>query len=289
MLSRKEIINFLEEKLNIKNFDGIFKENKLQILEEIIVAFQQNIPFSNINHISKRFEDRSTPTFEESIELVLSGKGGLCLTLCVVLHYIITKLGFKAYTTLGTVVGSDPNTHALCIVKHLTNENSLHLVDCNFGFASFHAISLTFEKESKTYEECCFAYKYTKDKNGVFDRMFRKLSSTEWRLAYSFKVEPEETYKSLEESIGTGIYTKELSVFNRGPRLVTFKNNKMVALKHDVLLIENENNVLDALKFDGNDKMLIDEALKYFPTINREELNLAFSIWRDVGSPGYIF
>jgi len=105
-------------------------------------------------------------------------------------------------------------------------------------------------------------------------------------MFYSFLLEPAQTYASLAEYIGRSIYTKELSLFNRGPRLTIFKNKKMVALKHDVLLIENENDVLEALQFDGNDNMLIDEALKYFSTINREELNIAFSIWRDAGSPG---
>jgi len=179
-MSRKDVINFLEEKLFIENFDNKFKENKLQNLEEIIVAFQQNVPFSNIEHISKRFEDRITPTFEESIELVLSGKGGLCLTLCAVLHYIITKLGFEAYKTIGKVVGSDSNNHAVCIVKHLTEEKSLHLVECNLGFATFHAVPLKFEKESEIYEECCFAYNYTKDKNDVFYRMVKKIASKDW-------------------------------------------------------------------------------------------------------------
>ena len=72
-------LSFVSNVLGIKEFEKRFNENKLTVLNEIICSIHQQIPFNNITHISKPFQERRIPTLKESMEMVLSKQGGMCL------------------------------------------------------------------------------------------------------------------------------------------------------------------------------------------------------------------
>ena len=130
--THEDSLSFVSNVLEVKEFKQKFDENKLTVLNEIIWSFHQHIPFSNIKHISKPFEDRRTPTSKESMEMVLSKQGGLCLTLNTVIFRVLRELGYDISLAVGTVVLE--NDHLFCVAKALDEDmEGLFIVDVGLG------------------------------------------------------------------------------------------------------------------------------------------------------------
>ena len=258
--TREDSLSFVSNVLEVKEFEKKFDENKLTVLNEIIWSFHQHIPFSNIKHISKPFEDRRTPTLKESMEMVLSKQGGMCLTLNTVMFRVLCRLGYDVSLAVGTVVLE--NDHVFCIAKALDEDmESLFIVDVGFAFPTFKAVKLVPNGDSEVLSTASLALKYRHMENGDYCRLHRKvdknIGDVAWETWLRFSLTPYLTLETVQKCVGDIVYENpEESNFNRVPFLVTYKGECMVAFKNGVLSIGNEIGTLEFFSSETDEEMM---------------------------------
>ena len=288
--TREDGLSFVSNVLEVKEFEKKFDENKLTVLNEIIWSFHQHIPFNNIKHISKPFEDRRTPTLKESMEMVLSRQGGLCLTLNTVIFQVLRELGYDISLAVGTVISE--NDHVFCIAKVLDEDmESLFIVDVGFAFPTFKAVRLVPNGDSEVLSTVSLTLKYRHMANGDYCRLHRKVDKNSgdvsWETMFRFSLTPNLTVESVQKYVGDIVYENpEESNFNRVPFLVTYKGECMVAFKNGVLSIGNKNRTVDFFSSETDEEM-IKELSKHFQYVKLVEFKKSFQRWREIGSPEF--
>ena len=287
--SREDSLSFVSNVLEVKEFEKRFDENKLTVLNEIIRSFHQHIPFSNIKHISKPFKDRRTPTLKESMEMVLSRQGGLCLTLNTVIFRVLRELGYDISLAVGTVISE--NDHVFCIARALDEDmESLFIVDVGFAFPLFKAIKLVPNGDSEVLSTASLVLKYRHMENGDYCRLHRKVDKKSgdvvWELMYRFSLTPNLTLESVQKFVGNVVYDDEDHNFNKVPFLVTFKGERMIAFKNGVLSIGNEDGTVEFFSSETDEEM-IKELSKHFQYVKLVEFIKSFQRWREIGSPEF--
>lgn len=287
--SREDSLSFVSNVLEVKEFEKRFDENKLTVLNEIIRSFHQHIPFSNIKHISKPFKDRRTPTLKESMEMVLSRQGGLCLTLNTVIFRVLRELGYYISLAVGTVISE--NDHVFCIARALDEDmESLFIVDVGFAFPLFKAIKLVPNGDSEVLSTASLVLKYRHMENGDYCRLHRKVDKKSgdvvWELMYRFSLTPNLTLESVQKFVGNVVYDDEDHIFNKVPFLVTFKGERMIAFKNGVLSIGNEDGTVEFFSSETDEEM-IKELSKHFQYVKLVEFIKSFQRWREIGSPEF--
>ena len=105
---------------------------------------------------------------------IVSGAGGLCYNINVATFYLLKALGFDVVLVHGTCTSSVMflNNHVNVHVRNVEKTGDVFLVETAFGFPTFRAISLDFEKESPAYRDSFLEYKYIKHE-GKLLRMHR--------------------------------------------------------------------------------------------------------------------
>ena len=287
--SREDSLSFVSNVLEVKEFEKRFDENKLTVLNEIIRSFHQHIPFSNIKHISKPFKDRRTPTLKESMEMVLSRQGGLCLTLNTVIFRVLRELGYYISLAVGTVISE--NDHVFCIARALDEDvESLFIVDVGFAFPLFKAVKLVPNGDSEVLSTASLVLKYRHMENGDYCRLHRKVDKKSgdvvWELMYRFSLTPNLTLESVQKFVGNVVYDDEDHNFNKVPFLVTFKGERMIAFKNGVLSIGNEDGTVEFFSSEIDEEM-IKELSKHFQYVKLVEFIKSFQRWREIGSPEF--
>lgn len=287
--SREDSLSFVSNVLEVKEFEKRFDENKLTVLNEIIRSFHQHIPFSNIKHISKPFKDRRTPTLKESMEMVLSRQGGLCLTLNTVIFRVLRELGYYISLAVGTVISE--NDHVFCIARALDEDmESLFIVDVGFAFPLFKAVKLVPNGDSEVLSTVSLVLKYRHMENGDYCRLHRKVDKKSgdvvWEVMYTFSLTPNLTLESVQKFVGNVVYDDEDHIFNKVPFLVTFKGERMIAFKNGVLSIGNEDGTVEFFSSETDEEM-IKELSKHFQYVKLVEFIKSFQRWREIGSPEF--
>ena len=281
-MQQQEALNFVEDVLKLSSPLSKVRENKALFLDEIIKAFL-SVPFQNIHLLCVPEAERHVPTWEESKDSVMRGYGGLCYSLCLFMKYLLEALGYDVYFATCNAFGS-PDNHITTIVRDLSSPGSHHIVDIG-AFPTFEAISLDFEVESPIYHHSFLEYKFMK-RGGQILRLHRKgehhtpkVSGGEciidgWRRIFEFELIPRDL--SYFEQPMSMLYTKpgQNSPFLETFHAVVYKDLKLIAIKNDLLMLENDEQKLVVTKMQTREEMVA-TVKKYFPMFTVKEITKA--------------
>lgn len=78
-LTREEALEFVENRLATKDAEKLFVKDRFLLLNDLIVAFHNNIPFQTLTNLAVRPDIRHIPDFDEMKDDLFSGKGGKCI------------------------------------------------------------------------------------------------------------------------------------------------------------------------------------------------------------------
>ena len=296
LLSEKRAKQFVVEQLGIEALGEKFRNDKVSLLNEIITAWQNRIPFQNISLMASAADpsERRIPTMEENVTSVLSLQGGCCWTHNTVMHTILNALGYEVMLCLCGVFSPDNNTHVVVIVKNMTAPNSFHVVDVGFGCISPKAICLDFEEESEVVDNIYTPCKYIKYE-GWFVRCHKPKSREiaepkasvvtidGWDLVYYFKLQ-EYTYEQVKAYLGAGVYHQPDDFFNQVIYSAVVSDGKFVFLHNRKLKVEKTPGGEVEVVMLEQDEQLLDAIFKNFPTIPEEEAMCAVENWRNLKS-----
>lgn len=104
-----------------------------------------------------------------------SGIGGLCYNLNVAVYYLLKTVGFDVVLAHATCTSSTKfqDNHVAVYVRNVEKPGDKFIAEAGFGFPTYHAVSLDFEKESPKYIDSFIEYKYIKYEGNLL-RMHRK-------------------------------------------------------------------------------------------------------------------
>ena len=291
MLTKSEAVEFVAKKLKVEFSEDRFEENKLELLNEIIKAFFRVIPFHNITLLCLEKNARRAPLPTEIRDAMLSTWGGLCFVNNAGFKFILEALGFDV-----SLVGAEvthPNNHAIILA---TIDNIQYLVDVGCGYPAFNAIPLNFEDESPVYSQSFSTYKFVR-KGDTIERLhlrntekhmiagnpkYDKQADT-WIRFYDFKIEP--VSLSFFDGPMNDVYTVPgTSPFLISLRVVTFENNRCIAIRDTSLLTEGDDNVLHEEKLGSLDEIKA-AILKLCPQISSDAVDKALKTWEEDVKP----
>ena len=281
-MQQQEAVNFVEDILKLSSPLSKIRDNKLLFLNEIVKAFH-SVPFQNIHLLCEPQADRHVPTWKESKDSVMGGYGGLCYSLCHFMKNLLKALGYDVYFAACNAFGS-PNNHITTVVQDMSFPGSHHIVDIG-AFPMFEAISLDFEVESPIYHHSYLEYKFLKRGNQIL-RLHRKgehhtptVPGGEciidgWRRIFEFELIPQDL--SYFENSMSALYTKpgENSPFLETFHAVVYKDLKIIAIKNDLLMLENDDQKLVVTKMQTQEEM-VTTVKKYFPMFSTKEITKA--------------
>ncbi|XP_076334737.1 uncharacterized protein LOC143238417 [Tachypleus tridentatus] len=161
-LSQHEALQFLKDILGILEPEFKLLSDHVSLVNEVIQAFSEKIPFQNLDLLSQDVNDKHLPTWDEIYLAVKQKRGGLCYTLNVFMKELLAALGFDVYHAACAIF--HPNNHIVTVVKDLTHPGSKHLVDIS-GYPIFEAIALDFKVESNVYRHSFLQYKFVIENN----------------------------------------------------------------------------------------------------------------------------
>ena len=283
---------FIKDKLLVDKFDEKFSEDRLCVLEEMIVSWQDKIPFQTVTQMAVEPALRKMPSMEENVAYILSLQGGRCWTQNTSMHVLLTALGYDARLLIGSVFGKAED-HAIVLVKGITNPNSNHIVDVGFGNVSPKAVCLDFDKESEVVEGVHKPYKYMKEER-VYIKCNRHhegesappelLVKDGWGHWYFFKLE-ERTYDYLRHAIGEEVYRNMNHFFNRDLFLIIIPGIRFVFLHNSELRAETAPGGEMIKTVLESDDDVIQCILTHFPSLPDDDVRKAVTVWRKINGP----
>ena len=278
-LSKEEAVHFVTEVLGIRDPDRKHQEDRVAFLNELIKAIHCSVPFQNITLLSQDEADRHLPTVEEIKTDIKSGKGGLCYTIGVFITHLLQALGYDAYLCAGSIMFFDTGNHVICIVQNLTSPGSKHMVDAWTGWPTFEAIPLDFQDESPVYNFSFLEFKLIR-KGTIVQRFHRKGEKYAeishpadqyiegWRKMCEFDMAIPRELSFFDQPM---LRVGELSPFLVTFRAVTYRDLKLVAIRNDTLLLENDSHKVEATKLQSR-KEICEAMKKYFPQFTAENV-----------------
>ena len=280
-MQQQEAVNFVEDVLKFSSPLSKLRENRTLFLNEIIKAFL-SVPYQNIHLLCEPEAERHVPTWEEAKDSVMRGYGGICYSQCLFMKYLLEALGYDVYFAACNVFGFTGN-HITTIVRGLSSPGSHHIVD-NSAFPTFEAIPLDFEVESPIYHHSYLEYKFLK-RDGQILRMHRKREHTPtipggeriidgWRRIFEFELTPRDL-SHVEHSMRV-VYTEpgQNSPFLKTFHAVVYKDLKLIAIKDDLLMLENDEQKLVVTKMQTREEM-VSTVKQYFPMFTVNEITKA--------------
>ncbi|XP_011402952.2 PREDICTED: uncharacterized protein LOC105312191 isoform X2 [Amphimedon queenslandica] len=276
MLSYQEAVNFASDVLKVSVHQ---KESSLSLLNELIFAFYENVPFQSVTLQAIPLEKRRQPTLEEAKTEVLSGRGGLCYTVNTFMKYFTEALGFNVRHICSSIKTN--NDHIMTIAEI---DNEKYLIDVGSGYPTFEAIPINFEKESKVYQHSFLEYKFAKeekDESLMIIRLHKKgdfrpgsdaaTTSASWRVACIIDPMPRDL--SFFDSSMSLIYSSsDHLVFHTSLRIILFPNGGQALVLRDKLLYKEDSNTHELVikkEFD-NFSDIIEEIKTLFPLLYDE-------------------
>ena len=285
-MQQQEAVNFVEDVLKLSSPLSKLRENRTLFLNEIIKAFL-SVPYQNIHLLCEPEAERHVPTWEEAKDSVMRGYGGICYSQCLFMKYLLEALGYDVYFAACNVFGFTGN-HITTIVRGLSSPGSRHIVD-NSAFPTFEAIPLDFEVESPIYHHSYLEYKFLK-RDGQILRMHRKGEHTPtipggeliidgWRRIFEFELTPRDL-SHFEHSMSV-VYTKPEhgASFLKTFHAVVYKELKLIAIKDDLLMLENDEQKLVVTRMQTREEM-VSTVKQYFPMFTVNEITKAIEYVR---------
>ncbi|XP_077978894.1 uncharacterized protein LOC144434318 [Glandiceps talaboti] len=266
MFTKEEAVNFTENILRVKEPLHRFEENKLQLLNAVIRAYHNTIPFQNITLLCLDPMERRAPSKIEMKEDALSTVGGICPVSNTSMKFILEALGFHVYFVPANV--THPNNHFLFVVHDVVQEGDAYMVDVGCGYPTFEAIPLDFDNESPVYKYSFISLKLVRKDDIIerqhlrrteehlragYDPVHKNITGT-WMRFYDFQLMPVD-YSHFDVAMHEVYTIPGTSPFLLSLRLVTFTNDKCTAVRDGSLLEEGEDNCLREAKFNSTEEM----------------------------------
>lgn len=298
MFTYNEAKDLLEKSWGIKNFEERLKNDRKNLVDEIVQVIHENVAFQSISLLSDSAADRNKrPSYEKIKERCVSGVGGLCCEMAPFTWGLFKALGFSVQMLNSTVTTTmtSLNNHAFMLIHGLENQTDVHLVDCGTGFPTFHAVSMNFSNESPVFKDSFLEYKYIR-LNGLILRMhgegdtFRINNPPKegldffvghWRRFYSFdpSQNPHNPHQPAEDAYQTVV--AGLSPFTSSPRAIRFPRKHAVAIANNKLMVENEAGKLLTTVLKSDEEILKAYEV-HFPQLKQETVRRALAEWHRV-------
>ncbi|XP_071953231.1 uncharacterized protein [Antedon mediterranea] len=278
MLSIKEALGFLEDNLRITEVENKLKENRPELLKELLYNFIHVAPFQSIRTLSTKPDDRHLPSFQEIKEDIFDGKGGLCYALNQFIKELLNVLNYDVYYAQMAILDVD-KSHVMVMVRNLIKPGDLHLVDVGMGHGSSDPIPLDFKEESPVYHIGFLYLKFVREDNVIIryhkhDKKYEfpvNIDSKAWHVFGRITITPQDldVFKPIMRDIYTVPGAFGTSPFLTELRCVIFEKGKIVAIKDTVLLVENDEHQLEVQEMTTH-AQIISKVLKHFPSFSRE-------------------
>ncbi len=276
-VKRATALGFANEILRRKGAELRFEREPLKLLQDLTRAVLNTVPFHNVFHLATPIPERRAPSVDENVKDFFACRGGLCWTLNSAMYVFLKTLGYDVIAALASVHEEGTNDHAVSIVKNVTANGAACLVDVGFGYPSFHVVPLDFDCESKVFAESFGRYRLVKTRNGSFSRehVTADLKTSKEHEGYYFKNEMCDVDR-IGNYIDQNVYRSTNTIFYSSLRLTRFVQNKCIAIKDRVLLMEGDDHKLKPTQL-GSEKEVIGTVAKYFPEIPADVLEAALS------------
>ncbi len=274
MLSQEEAVCFTSEVLDIEKPIERKRADALTFLNELIVRFQQVIPFQSLSLIAESPHLRRRPTLEEIKRDVMCRRGGLCYVLNTFMKFLLQALGYDVYFVASCVILPVEN-HIITVVCNLKCNGDRYLVDVGVGYPTFEAIALDFENESAVYKHSFLEYKFVKEE-GKINRWHHSKTDKRpvkpedvvgnWKRIVKIDMTPQDFelfHVRMDE-----VYTNPaVTPFHTSVRALIYAVQKAVCIKDMSLLMENDEHSLCEVKL-ADEKELLQAVRKYFPQLH---------------------
>ncbi|XP_002735022.1 uncharacterized protein LOC100375173 [Saccoglossus kowalevskii] len=290
MFTKEEATEFIEDTLEIKDPLKQFDVNRLVLLNNIIRAIQNNIPFQNITLLCLQKNDRRAPTMEEIKRDGLSLVGGICSVNNVFVKCLLETIGFNIDYVSATV--THPDNHFLCIASNVMHQGDKYMVEVGCGYPTFEAIPLDFEEESSIYKFSFMQFKLVRN-HGIIERQHFRHSETHLRLGndpvhknlsgqwvrfYDFKVTPVE-YCHFDSPMHQVYTVPGASPFLLSLRLVVFNDERCSVVRDNLHLQEGDDNKLHVVERLESKETMIACISKICPQLPELDIKCAVEMW----------
>ncbi|XP_071965019.1 uncharacterized protein [Antedon mediterranea] len=283
-LSDREVDGFLKDVLEIKDAVKRFKENKFDLLREILRKFLQTQPFQNIITLSTKPTERRLPTFEEIKKDLFEKKGGRCYSMNQFMKILLEKIGYDVFHTSCAIMKSD-NNHLCTFVRDLTKQGDLHLADVGIAYPTWDPIPLNFDLESPVYHVGFLYFKFVRN-GDVITRLHKhhkreeypvNIDSKAWNEFMDMPITPRDL--DYIQPVMSEMYTipgVHSCPFLKSFRCIAFKDDKLYGFKDSTFLYEDEEHQLVAEGMQSREQLL-SKILEYFPQFTETMVEAALS------------
>lgn len=275
-LAKEEAVSFVEGVLLVPFLERDTLDGRLALLDSLIYAMHQKIPFQTIYRCSIPFKDRHRPSFAVIKHNMFQKYGGTCETIQPFFKCLLDALGYQTSFFPASVLGSFEG-HVGIIVHDLKYKGSRHIVEVGCKHPTFTAIPLDFEVESEIYSVSYASYKYVRRPDGMLDWLLKfQTKKNEWfkfavlnttklvDISYFFeKQEADQTNLEIElnRSVWASHYKGNCFFWVRGSTLSWNEKQEQELLKKEIGTKEELKEILQS----------------EFPQFPSEMINLSFS------------
>ncbi|XP_055958681.1 uncharacterized acetyltransferase YvcN-like [Patella vulgata] len=282
-LTKEESNGILKTVLHLDLPDEDILKPNLILLNKIIMAVHEHLPFQNLTLMAENVADRHRPTWCEIKSAMLKNHGGLCYPMNLFLYRLLEVIGYEvtmAHSTITQWTNINKNDHVVVFVHNVNNEGDLFLAEVGLGCPTFDAIDMSFDKESKIYEESTHVYKYTKSGGKGF-RMYKDPEDASWKELYVFDLLGTKKMEQFEPYYDRIFTDPTVGIFHSIIRTAAFPNKKAVAISNDTKTVEDEEGNVEKSKLATDDD-IIKEYEKLFPQFEESIVKSALANWRSL-------
>ena len=199
----------------------------------------------------------------------------------VFFKYLLDALGYHTDFLSSDI--QHPSNHIIIVVNSLKTRGDQFLVDVGLAYPTFLPLPLDFEKESPVYSDSFVVYKYVRKEDKLIRYHAKSAVSArekglvvgddDWAVVYMIHdLSPKDLsfFDVPMDAIFTDIESN-LSPFHLSIRAIAFSGEKKraVSIKDTSLLLENQQQCLEEIKF-RNSKELLETVQLYFPVLYKE-------------------
>lgn len=289
--SAEEAERFLQD-IGVSEVHG----NRLKLLNDIVFKLA-GMPFQNVSMLATKPDERQPLSLQQAVVAMTQGYSGLCFTKHVFAKQLLEALGFEISMLAASV--TRPGNHVLLLARCVVHMGDRYLVEVGCGYPSFAAVPLNFDDdddfESEHYKESYLEFRYLKRKGErlvirqhregdpcrpiVNDSLGRHGETPEgWRRFYDFFLDQTNAMEVLATGLFEICHVYEQSPFLQSLRLVRWTHAKMVAVKNDVLIVEEDTGKLERHALADASAMR-GAILQHFPEIPMQSVDVALDYW----------
>lgn len=291
-----EFSRFLRDVLKLEEPEKEKEKCSWELLNKVIHAMYNTLPFQCLTLMAKPLEERHRPTDDEIKSAMFQGLGGLCYTLNLFTYHLLKYLGYDVHLNTSLVPDATTTTdnHLVVLLKNLRKDGDIHLVDAGCGHPTFQAISLDFETESPMFQESFLRYKFVK--HGCKIRRLHDPASNPlipgnmcseaksddyFELFYEFEIKPTADIDDVKPYMDIVYTDPDYTPFHKSLRAMKYKNDRLILICNSKLALETENGEITVTTI-GSDEELEKAYRTYFPEFDEFTVRNAIRNWRQV-------